>query len=434
MSRVPSRSLGVSIAALTIVRLLGLASGFAVGVIGARLLDPDALGAAGIAVTIGTLAGLLSNGGVNIGTILMLGRHPTRRGAVLQTGSVVALVGSGTAAVVAVAVGASIGPAIQLPNRLDLWVVTAAVGVGIVGYEFGGSVLLGLGRNRAYTVTELVRPLSTLAATCILLVAWPYDWAFVLAAGVGYLIAATWSQLANEISASTMRPRWHADLVGGILQPGLRGQAGNIVQFLNLRLDLLLIPIFIDLAAAGLYVVAVRLSEVITQAANAAGSLIFPAVAGGSQSSTELTERTARLSLVGVLFAAALLAILAEPIIAVAFGQQYAGSLGAVRVLSVAMVPLSLTRVLSADLKGRGRPGLVSIAMVGTLVITVALDLLLIPRLGIEGAAIASLVAYTASAVMLLIAFRSITSARLRLLIPGRRDVLTLARLFRIRG
>ena len=58
--------------------------------------------------------------------------------------------------------------------------------------------------------------------------------------------------------------------------------------------------------------------------------------------------------------------------------------------------------VVSAYLYGAGRPGLNSWGMAAGLVVTVALDLLLIPRLEETGAAIASAIAYTVTTTSLL--------------------------------
>lgn len=61
---------------------------------------------------------------------------------------------------------------------------------------------------------------------------------------------------------------------------GLRRQVGNVLQFLNLRLDQLLVPAVLSLSSAGVYLIAVRVSEALAQISGAAGSLIFPEVAG----------------------------------------------------------------------------------------------------------------------------------------------------------
>ena len=62
---------------------------------------------------------------------------------------------------------------------------------------------------------------------------------------------------------------------------------------------------------------------------------------------------------------------------------------------------LSLGKLLAIHLAGAGRPKVGTVAAVASLIATLALDLLLIPLWGIQGAAIASSVAYTLSTVII---------------------------------
>lgn len=434
MSQAASRAFAASVAGLTGVRLLGVASGFAVSVIGARLLDQAAFGAANVAITVGMIAALIGNGGVNIATIYLGGRLPERRSDVFGATTTIALTGSIIAIAFSVVAGLSFGGALKLDGRSDLFAGAAAVGAGIIGLEYGGAVLLSLVRNRAYGGIELLRSATALLATAILVLAWRADTAFVLATALGYLVAGAAALGMGHAATGAIRPAWNADLVGRSLAMGLRGQVGNVLQFLNLRIDLLLIPAMLQLTAAGLYIVAARVSEVLTQVANAAGSLIFPAVAGGDPNSTLLTERTVRLSLLVVAVAAVPLLLAAQPFLVLAFGDDYAGGDTALRILAVAMLPLSVTRILAGDLKGRGRPGLVSIATSAALVVNVALDVALIPTAGIAGAAVASFVANSASAVVLVVAFVRLTNASPVQLVPRPADVALLVRAARAVG
>jgi stage V sporulation protein B len=89
----------------------------------------------------------------------------------------------------------------------------------------------------------------------------------------------------------------------------------------------------------------------------------------------------------------------------------------------VAVVPLSAGRVLAADLKGRGRPELVSLAALGAVAATIVFDLALIPILGLVGAGIASVLTYSVSTIALLAAYRAVTGGRLSALIPRPADV-----------
>ena len=65
--------------------------------------------------------------------------------------------------------------------------------------------------------------------------------------------------------------------------------------------------------------------------------------------------------------------------------------------------------VITAFLYGIGRPGLNSLAMAAGLMITVTLDLLLIPSFGATGAAVASAAAYLSSTLALIWLFRRVS-------------------------
>jgi O-antigen/teichoic acid export membrane protein len=68
--------------------------------------------------------------------------------------------------------------------------------------------------------------------------------------------------------------------------------------------------------------------------------------------------------------------------------------------------------VLTAFLSGSGRPGLGSAALGSGLLVTLVLDLALIPTFGIVGAATASTLAYLTTAGVLVLCFRAVTRDR----------------------
>lgn len=427
-------SFGQSVAALTTVRLLGMAAGFAVSVIGARALDQTEFGAAGVAIAIGTVAALLCNGGVNIATIYLAGRSPDQRGEIFRATSAIALTGILLSWLVVAAASIGLGEVLKLGGRGELFAAAGVVAAGVIGFEYGGSLLLAVSRPAAYAAVDLGRSLATLALTVGAMALAATDASFVVATGLAYLFGASAAISAANRASGSVGIGWQPRLMRASLGLGLRGQVGNVLQFLNLRLDLLLIPALLALPAAGIYLVAVRVAEALAQVASAAGSLIFPAVAATDDPrSTALTERTMRTTLVVVAISALAVIAIADPLVAVVFGSEYAGSTTSLRILAVAMVPLAVSRILAGDLKGRGRPGIVSLAMLAAVAVTLALDLLLIPALGIAGAALASLLAYGVAAALLLAAYRAATGSRLAVLVPGRADAAAMVRAARLR-
>lgn len=414
-----SRTFGRDVALLTVVRLAATAAGFLTSVLAARALGPTALGAAAVGLTLATIAAVLANGGLNISTIFFLGRRPAERRLIVGRSFTLGLFTTGLAAGLVLLAAPMLSPAVFGAGHADLLAATAIVASGIVSFELTGSLLLGLDRRSAYLAAQVIEGIGSLFLVAIVFIG-------VAATPAGYLVGGASAALLAAVFATVIAQRtvggrllaFDAGFARESLALGLRGQVGNVLQQLNLRLDLLLVPLFVDLGAAGVYLIAVRMSEVVSQIASAAAAYLFPAVSRHDPGNTELTERTVRITLLVVAASGLVIGLLAPILLQVFFGRDYTSGAGALRITMLAMIPLSLNRLMAGDIKGRGRPGLVSVAAGCALVATVVFDLLLIPPFGIEGASVASLAAYSIGAGVLLTAYRRVTGSPLRRLVP----------------
>jgi stage V sporulation protein B len=410
---------------LTAVRILSVGAGFLTSVIGARLIGTDGLGLAGAALTLATIAALLANGGLNIATVYLLGKRPDQRREVVGQAVAVGTIAVALAAAVVALLALAVDQPVLGGRAGSIIVSTVALGAGVLAFELAGGILLGLRQRSSYIAIQVVEALGALLLTAaILWVVSRSAGGFLAAAALGYWVGALVALLLAARRLGGIPVALSGGFTRSALAFGLRGQAGNVLQFLNLRLDQLLVPALLNLSSAGVYLVAVRVSEVITQVSSSAAAFLFPEVSAQAEvRATQVTERTTRLTLLVVVAGALPLALLAEPILAVAFGPDFVSGAGTIRIMLLAMIPLSLVRLLAGDLKGRGRPGLVSLAALVAVGVTVAADFVLIPALGIDGAALASLVAYAVSASVLLAAYLRLTDGSLGALVPHPADV-----------
>jgi O-antigen/teichoic acid export membrane protein len=101
-------------------------------------------------------------------------------------------------------------------------------------------------------------------------------------------------------------------------------------------------------------------------------------------------------------------------VIPLLYGAAFRPAVLAAQLLCVGLVGEGLGGVVTAFLYGTGRPGLNSMAVVAGLATTVGLDLVLIPRHGLLGAAVASCAAYAVTTAALLACFRLVTRAARR--------------------
>jgi O-antigen/teichoic acid export membrane protein len=102
------------------------------------------------------------------------------------------------------------------------------------------------------------------------------------------------------------------------------------------------------------------------------------------------------------LLAAIPVALLTSPVMRLLYGAAFGPAVAPARVLLAGMLLAGASGVASAYLYGRGTPGLNSIVLGIGLVITVVLDVLLIPTHGAMGAAIASTAAYLSTDAVLI--------------------------------
>lgn len=426
----PRPSRASSVLVLTTVRLLSTFAGFLASVLGARLIGPSGMGSVGESLTIAIIGAVVGSGGLNISAIFVLNRRPADRRSstarLLLLGLIATLV-AGTIVLVGGLAGRGV-----LTSPLDALIAAAPLTMSIVAFELCGAILLGLGDERAYVRVQAVEAVTSLGYTGIVLLAVSRSPAgFLTAATFGYVTATVLAMAVTLRRVGRVAPAWDRGFAREMLGLGLRGQVGNVLQYLNLRLDLLLVPTLAGLAAAGAYLIAVRVSEVVLLVANSAGTLLFPRVAAQADlAATGATEALVRSTMLLVLIGAAAIALIAEPLLTVVFGPEFAPGAGPTRILALAMLPLALSRLLGGDLRGRGRPGLVSWSAGVALLVTIVADIALIPSLGIGGAALASLLAYSTGAVFVLVSFTRVTGASPLRLVPRIDD----ARLLVVRG
>ncbi len=207
----------------------------------------------------------------------------------------------------------------------------------------------------------------------------------------------------------------------------LRDYPGNVADYTTLRLDQLMLGAMASNVAIGLYVIAVRLSEMTTLAADAIADALMPEVAASKATDKAelLWARSLRLAIYMHLLLLPPLWFAAPLILRVLFGQSFVPATSAFRWLLVAAGVWSCGSIVISGLRGFGHPGLSTLARFSAAVITGIGLVILLPRMGITGAAIASLIGYT---VMLLIAlFGFAKKRRLSLwrncLRPHRRDL-----------
>jgi O-antigen/teichoic acid export membrane protein len=197
---------------------------------------------------------------------------------------------------------------------------------------------------------------------------------------------------------------------------------------LNFRFDSLLVFNMKHDVQAGLYSIAVSLAEMTQNVPNAMSAVLYPSVSGDVLNADMRTTRLTRMTTLILMISCVLLASLGYPLIGLFFGAQFRPAYLSMVMLLPGMISIGCARVIAADIVGRGYPKYSAIAAWIALGATLVLDLLLIPRWGILGAAFASSVAYTISVITLTVAYHRLTGIPVRdLFLPRKAEVIEMA-------
>ena len=176
----------------------------------------------------------------------------------------------------------------------------------------------------------------------------------------------------------------------------LKVAATSIVTLLNYRADLYIVAAMRPAADLGLYTVAVSAAESLLVPTQIAALVTSPHIASLDRpAAARLTARCVRNNLMLAGIVCAVIMIVAPPLIRVLYGAAFLPLVPALRVLLVGVVALSLGSPISSYYTLKlGKPEVPLVLSGTSAALCIASALILVPHLGIVGAAAASTIAY----------------------------------------
>ena len=250
----------------------------------------------------------------------------------------------------------------------------------------------------------------------------------VAALSVMHWIAATWLYLSEHHSHGAPAPL-PAGTLSETLSYGSRSYLGSLVSYATLRIDAFVLNTYWGSAAVGRYTIAVTLTEKLWLVDSSVGQAAMPEVISrGSERAAGLVATANRAVVALTLAGGAVLFFAAPLMIRLLYGAEYGAAAAAVRILIPGAIAYASGRTLLHYHQGHlARPGTVSAVMGVSALIGIGLYFVLIPKWGINGAAMASSIAYLSVLVMAAVLFLRETGLSIReAFVPGRKDFLAL--------
>jgi O-antigen/teichoic acid export membrane protein len=304
-------------------------------------------------------------------------------------------------------------------------VILLAVPLGILT-TFGGSLLYGRQAVRVYNLIQI-----SLAAVSLILVVvlvgflrLGVDGAVAGAVAITVLTAVAVMVAVHRLGRSS--PGGPHSSLAGMASYAARLYPSSLSGYFVYRADTYIIQALMlgPQAALGLYSMAVTMAELVFYVPDSITTIFLPRVAGSTpEEANRLVGRVGRLTT--LLTIAVALALIPAAFLGIhLILPKFVDCLPAFVVLLPGVISLSVAKVMTSYVNGRGRPGLVAIGTVASLVLNVALNLVLIPRFGIVGASLSSLISYTFQAGMAVIfASRLSGQSPLSLFVPGTGEI-----------
>jgi O-antigen/teichoic acid export membrane protein len=222
------------------------------------------------------------------------------------------------------------------------------------------------------------------------------------------------------LSVSSTGRAWHATgppqparRLWPLLRYGLTAGAGTVSSELNQRVDQVALALLVPAADLGLYAVAATVS--LSPGAVPASYAAYAFAACSRTADTGVRQRLGRrFVLRGWVISAlvyAIVALFAPVLVRYTFGAAFTAAVPTTRWLCLGAALLFGAGTSAAVLKAENRPGDVARAQLSALAVTLGGLVVLVPRMGVPGAAVTSVLAYATAAVLMSVSVRRVLAA-----------------------
>jgi O-antigen/teichoic acid export membrane protein len=418
-----AKDTGVTLAA----RVLGLVLALLASVVIARALGPGGTGIYTLATLFPVLVLVFLNLGVGPATVYYVAQDKYPLPEVLGTNVLLSVIVSAGASLVGLAVAIFLHgylfPTVALSYLL---LSLLLIPVYLFSQHYANQILLGARRIADFNAVIVLTRLLLLILLLLL--------AVTIGLSIGGAIWATF--LSSLVVCLALYP-WLRRMAGGIrlglnagyvrdtFTYGLKAHLGNIVGFLNYRVEVFMLGVFVPASAVGFYSIAVGLAERLWFLSESASIVLFPTVSAEKDEHARktFTPLVSRSVLLITAVGAVGLFVLSHWVVVLLYSSDYVPAVHLFRILLPGIVFLSAGRILANDIAGRGRPLLNTYVGGIGIVVQVLLNLAWIPRFGPTGAAWATTIAYgLTSAIWLWVYMRLSGNSLTTVIVPQASD------------
>jgi O-antigen/teichoic acid export membrane protein len=268
---------------------------------------------------------------------------------------------------------------------------------------------LHLGKNeiKKFNQVNWLPPFFKLVAAIIFIIGLSYSIYGALAAAAIAPLVMSIIMLVRNNFISGFSLVFDFKVFKSLLSLGLTYAFALLIINLNYKIDVIFLDKLSSSYETGIYSKGVSLIEYLWQIPMLLSTIVF-ARSASSKNNDDFSLKVIQLLRVSFIFVGILsvvLAVCSEIIIELLYGASFRPSSTVLVYLLPGVVLLTIFKVLNMDMAGRGKPWISLYAMFPALIVNVALNFFLIPSMGASGAAIASTISYSVSAILFIMIY-----------------------------
>jgi len=315
-------------------------------------------------------------------------------------------------------------------NYLRIVVFSVPLGI-LIPYLF--NLFLSMQKIVLYNIVKLSQPLvfillfvflSLLFHHNISMAAVSYSCSFFVTSVIGIFL------LRKKV---ILKPEFNSKTLKDTLSFGFKGHLGSIADYLNRRFDIFIISTLLPIEQVGYYAIAVTVTEMLWYIPKSIGSILLNKISLTTiqRESNNFTALVCRNTLFLLTILGLFLLLTNKIIIEIFYGTAYLPSISALLILIPGIIISGIKGLLVSYVTGIGKPIVSTISAFIGLVINIPLNYLLIPIVGIAGAALATTISYIISTIYLLVFFKKLSNISFKdIVLINNNDIIVYRRLF----
>lgn len=277
----------------------------------------------------------------------------------------------------------------------------------------------------AYNRMVVIKALFSSIAGIILLVVFDLGLVAVVAASVLSMFIATIYGAVKFGRQPAARKAVNLTAIKDLLGYGFKLYIAGIIGQLNVYVAQLLVVLYLTPAAVAYFSMAQSRGQLLDKIPGALNTILFPRLSKSEEESVSasLVTKSFRVTLVILGIVAVIAAICIKPMIIVLYGSEYLPMLAPFLIMLPGLVVSGAATVFNQYFMGIGRADITAKIAVAPLVLQVATAIVLIPKLGVVGAAMAFVFSFVVVALLQIVVYLRISSSRIADVLPGWEDI-----------